>query len=118
MGTRSQQGNWNLNLKQFLSKYPLSVDNSFLGFALKSSQNETTLQKISMAYVHGKPSEFKIHKNFIKAIYKQMRIHTALSTGELKKDLPFIVNHENLNLTGITQLLGKSKVWDYLTKTI
>lgn len=32
------------------------------------------------------------------------------STGELKKDLPFIVNHENLNLTGITQLLGKSKV--------
>lgn len=38
----------------------LSVDNSFLGFALKSSQNETTLQKISMAYVHGKPSEFKV----------------------------------------------------------
>ena len=39
----------------------LSVDNSFLGFALKSqSQNETTLQKTSMAFVHGKPSEFKV----------------------------------------------------------
>jgi len=32
------------------------------------------------------------------------------STGELKEDLPFIVNHENLNLTGITRLLKKSKV--------
>lgn len=32
------------------------------------------------------------------------------STGEVKKDLPFIVNHENLNLTGIRRLLRKSKV--------
>lgn len=38
----------------------LSVDNSFLGFALKSSQNETTLQKTSMAFLHGKPSGFKV----------------------------------------------------------
>lgn len=111
MGTRSQQGNWNLNLKQFLSKYPLSVDNSFLGFALKSSQKETTPEKTSMAFVHGKPSEFKVHKNFLKAIYTQMRIHTALSTDVLKKDLPFIVNHENLNLTGIRRLLRKSKLF-------
>ena len=31
-------------------------------------------------------------------------------TGVLQKDLPFIVNHENLNLTGIRRLLRKSKV--------
>lgn len=33
------------------------------------------------------------------------------STGEVKKYLPFIVNHENLNLTGIRSLLRKSKVY-------
>ena len=38
----------------------LSVDNSFLGFALKSLQNKTTPQKLSMAFVHGKLSEFKV----------------------------------------------------------
>ena len=31
-------------------------------------------------------------------------------TGVLKKGLPFIVNHENLNFTGIRRLLRKSKV--------
>ncbi|KAJ7372897.1 Alpha-1,6-mannosylglycoprotein 6-beta-N-acetylglucosaminyltransferase A [Desmophyllum pertusum] len=110
MGERSQQGNWNLKLKQFLSKYPLSVDNSFLGFALKSTRNETTPQKTSMAFVHGKPSEFNAHKSYLKAIYKHTRIHTALSTGGVKIDLPFIVNHGNINLTSIRRLLRKSKV--------
>ena len=32
------------------------------------------------------------------------------STGDVKKYLPFIVNHENLNLTDIRSLLRKSKV--------
>ena len=37
MGTRSQQGNWNLNLKQFLSKYRECLANLLVpGFPLQS----------------------------------------------------------------------------------
>ena len=37
MGTRSQQGNWNLNLKQFLSKYRECLANLLVpGFPFQS----------------------------------------------------------------------------------
>lgn len=110
MGERSHQGNWNLNLKQFLTKYPLSVDNSFLGFAVKRPQNETVPKKTSMAFAVGGVKQFSAHKHFLRAIYKYIRIHAAVSAEEGKMDLPFIINHGNINSTAIGQLLQRSKL--------
>ena len=50
----------------------LSVDNSFLGFALKSLQNETTLQRTSMAFLHGKLSELKVSEPNQYRIYENV----------------------------------------------
>ncbi|CAH3154055.1 unnamed protein product [Porites evermanni] len=110
MGERSHQGNWNLNLKQFLTKYPLSVDNSFLGFAVKHPQNETVPKKTSMAFAVGGVKQFSAHKHFLRAIYKYIRIHAAVSAEEGKMDLPFIINHGNINSTAKGQLLQRSKL--------
>ncbi|XP_068688277.1 alpha-1,6-mannosylglycoprotein 6-beta-N-acetylglucosaminyltransferase A-like [Montipora foliosa] len=112
-GDQSQVGNWNLNLKQFLVKYPLSADNSFLGFAVRSLRNETLPSKSSMTFVDGDTArDFKAHKHYLKAIYKQTRMHSArLSTEGLKDDLAFIVNHANIELDTVKELLRKSKLF-------
>ncbi|PFX27445.1 Alpha-1,6-mannosylglycoprotein 6-beta-N-acetylglucosaminyltransferase A [Stylophora pistillata] len=96
-GGRSVWGNLNLLLPQFMTMYPHSPDNSFIGFAVPNKKHllQTTVTRIrTKALVYGKMPHF-------------------WEESELREyEVPdYIVNHGIVNITTLLSLFQSSKVF-------
>ncbi|KAL9958757.1 hypothetical protein ACROYT_G035815 [Oculina patagonica] len=120
-GGRSIWGNLNLLLPQFMTMYPHSPDNSFMGFAVPQKQHlvQTKEQRSrKMALVYGKLPHFWQDKtHYIDTIKKYFgEVHANIGTKnitELRKyDVPdYIINHGIVNISTLMNLFQSSKVF-------
>uniref|UniRef100_A0ABM5FME0 alpha-1,6-mannosyl-glycoprotein 6-beta-N-acetylglucosaminyltransferase n=3 Tax=Pogona vitticeps TaxID=103695 RepID=A0ABM5FME0_9SAUR len=118
-GYRTNWGYWNLSPKQFMTMFPHTPDNSFMGF-VSEELNETEKQLIksnkanSMAVVYGKEASiWKGKEKFLAILNKYMEIHgTVYYETQRPPEVPaFVKNHGLLPQHEFQQLLRKAKLF-------
>ncbi|XP_025783336.1 alpha-1,6-mannosylglycoprotein 6-beta-N-acetylglucosaminyltransferase B [Puma concolor] len=120
-GYRTNWGYWNLNPKQFMTMFPHTPDNSFMGF-VSEELNETEKQLIrggkasNMAVVYGKEASiWKLQgkDKFLGVLNKYMEIHgTVYYESQRPPEVPaFVKNHGLLPQPEFQQLLRKAKLF-------
>uniref|UniRef100_A0A8C2SII7 alpha-1,6-mannosyl-glycoprotein 6-beta-N-acetylglucosaminyltransferase n=1 Tax=Capra hircus TaxID=9925 RepID=A0A8C2SII7_CAPHI len=120
-GYRTNWGYWNLNPKQFMTMFPHTPDNSFMGF-VSEELNETEKQLIkdgkasNMAVVYGKEAsiwKFQGKEKFLSILNKYMEIHgTVYYESQRPPEVPaFVKNHGLLPQPEFQQLLRKAKLF-------
>ncbi|XP_037665894.1 alpha-1,6-mannosylglycoprotein 6-beta-N-acetylglucosaminyltransferase B [Choloepus didactylus] len=120
-GYRTNWGYWNLHPKQFMTMFPHTPDNSFMGFA-SEELNETEKQLIksgkasNMAVVYGKEASiWKLQgkEKFLSILNKYMEIHgTVYYESQRPPEVPaFVKNHGLLPQPEFQQLLRKAKLF-------
>ncbi|XP_042112247.1 alpha-1,6-mannosylglycoprotein 6-beta-N-acetylglucosaminyltransferase B isoform X1 [Ovis aries] len=118
-GYRTNWGYWNLNPKQFMTMFPHTPDNSFMGF-VSEELNETEKQLIkdgkasNMAVVYGKEASiWKGKEKFLSILNKYMEIHgTVYYESQRPPEVPaFVKNHGLLPQPEFQQLLRKAKLF-------
>ncbi|XP_054112504.1 alpha-1,6-mannosylglycoprotein 6-beta-N-acetylglucosaminyltransferase B isoform X2 [Callithrix jacchus] len=118
-GYRTNWGYWNLNPKQFMTMFPHTPDNSFMGF-VSEELNETEKQLIkggkasNMAVVYGKEANiWKGKEKFLGILNKYMEIHgTVYYESQRPPEVPaFVKNHGLLPQPEFQQLLRKAKLF-------
>ncbi|XP_051015076.1 alpha-1,6-mannosylglycoprotein 6-beta-N-acetylglucosaminyltransferase B [Acomys russatus] len=120
-GYRTNWGYWNLNPKQFMTMFPHTPDNSFMGF-VSEELNETEKQLIKdgkasdMAVVYGKEASiWKLQgkEKFLAILNKYMEIHgTVYYESQRPPEVPaFVKNHGLLPQPEFQQLLRKAKLF-------
>ncbi|XP_028399780.1 alpha-1,6-mannosylglycoprotein 6-beta-N-acetylglucosaminyltransferase A-like [Dendronephthya gigantea] len=116
---KSSYGKLSLNLRQFMTMFPHSPDNSFLGFvsgaAQRISKKSKTYAKRNMALVYAKlDSYWKVdNRAYLDKIHEYVEIHgTFTRTVAKSKYIPKdVINHGVVNRTTIEKLLQQSKVF-------
>uniref|UniRef100_A0A8C9DHZ6 alpha-1,6-mannosyl-glycoprotein 6-beta-N-acetylglucosaminyltransferase n=1 Tax=Prolemur simus TaxID=1328070 RepID=A0A8C9DHZ6_PROSS len=120
-GYRTNWGYWNLNPKQFMTMFPHTPDNSFMGF-VSEELNETEKQLIkggkasNMAVVYGKEASiWKLQgkEKFLGILSKYMEVHgTVYYESQRPPEVPaFVKNHGLLPQPEFQQLLRKAKLF-------
>lgn len=117
-GGRSPWGDLDLHLQQFMTMYPHSPDNSFLGFAVpRRKQRKTVKSARTAALVYGKdPAFWKDYGDYIDTVKKYFdEVHSTLGNTEeshRKYQVPeYVINHGIVNITTLIDLLESSKVF-------
>ncbi|XP_032858285.1 alpha-1,6-mannosylglycoprotein 6-beta-N-acetylglucosaminyltransferase B isoform X3 [Tyto alba] len=120
-GYRTNWGYWNLQPTQFMTMFPHTPDNSFMGF-VSEELNKTERQFIksnkvsSMAVVYGKEASiWKLQgkEKFLAILNKYMEIHgTVYYETQRPPEVPaFVKNHGLLPQHEFQQLLRKAKLF-------
>ncbi|XP_061866744.1 alpha-1,6-mannosylglycoprotein 6-beta-N-acetylglucosaminyltransferase B isoform X2 [Colius striatus] len=118
-GYRTNWGYWNLQPTQFMTMFPHTPDNSFMGF-VSEELNKTERQFIksnkvsSMAVVYGKEASiWKGKEKFLAILNKYMEIHgTVYYETQRPPEVPaFVKNHGLLPQHEFQQLLRKAKLF-------
>uniref|UniRef100_A0A7N5KMU4 alpha-1,6-mannosyl-glycoprotein 6-beta-N-acetylglucosaminyltransferase n=1 Tax=Ailuropoda melanoleuca TaxID=9646 RepID=A0A7N5KMU4_AILME len=118
-GYRTNWGYWNLHPRQFMTMFPHTPDNSFMGF-VSEELNETEKQLIkggkasNMAVVYGKEASiWKGKEKFLGILNKYMEIHgTVYYESQRPPEVPaFVKNHGLLPQPEFQQLLRKAKLF-------
>ncbi|XP_058140774.1 alpha-1,6-mannosylglycoprotein 6-beta-N-acetylglucosaminyltransferase B [Dasypus novemcinctus] len=120
-GYRTNWGYWNLNPKQFMTMFPHTPDNSFMGF-VSEELNETEKELVksgkagNMAVVYGKEASiWKLQgkEKFLSILNKYMEIHgTVYYESQRPPEVPaFVKNHGLLPQPEFQQLLRKAKLF-------
>ncbi|KAM4761728.1 alpha-1,6-mannosylglycoprotein 6-beta-N-acetylglucosaminyltransferase B isoform 3-T3 [Cyanocitta cristata] len=120
-GYRTNWGYWNLQPAQFMTMFPHTPDNSFMGF-VSEELNQTERQLIkankvsSMAVVYGKEASiWKVggKEKFLAILNKYMEIHgTVYYETQRPPEVPaFVKNHGLLPQHEFQQLLRKAKLF-------
>uniref|UniRef100_A0A3P9JUF7 alpha-1,6-mannosyl-glycoprotein 6-beta-N-acetylglucosaminyltransferase n=1 Tax=Oryzias latipes TaxID=8090 RepID=A0A3P9JUF7_ORYLA len=121
-GYRTNWGYWNLHGQQYMTMFPHTPDNSFMGFVAEEL-NETERLYIqrnkvnNMAVVYGKDaSMWKVSKDkekFLAVLNHYMEIHgTVYYETQRPPEVPaFVKNHGLLPQQELQQLLRKAKVF-------
>ncbi|XP_048869575.1 alpha-1,6-mannosylglycoprotein 6-beta-N-acetylglucosaminyltransferase B [Brienomyrus brachyistius] len=118
-GYRTNWGYWNLNTRQFMTMFPHTPDNSFMGF-VSEELNETEKLNIQrdkvddMAVVYGKEaSMWKGKEKFLQILHRYMEIHgTVYYETQRPPEVPaFVKNHGLLPQHELQQLLRKAKLF-------
>ncbi|XP_030646324.1 alpha-1,6-mannosylglycoprotein 6-beta-N-acetylglucosaminyltransferase B [Chanos chanos] len=118
-GYRTNWGYWNLNCKQYMTMFPHTPDNSFMGFVAEEL-NETEKLSIqrnkvnNMAVVYGKEaSMWKGKEKFLTILHRYMDIHgTVYYETQRPPEVPaFVKNHGLLPQNELQQLLRKAKLF-------
>jgi len=122
-GGRSIWGNLNLLLPQFMTMYPHSPDNSFMGFAVPQKQQSASMNEQKNrkhALVYGKLPEFWQGKtqyiDTIKKYFSQVHANIGnFNESELRRNgIPdYIINHGIVNISTLINLFQSSKVSDH-----
>ncbi|KAL9958747.1 hypothetical protein ACROYT_G035803 [Oculina patagonica] len=121
-GGRSPWGDLDLQLPQFMTMYPHSPDNSFLGFAVprRSQENKSHLngpETRKAALVYGKdPLFWKGYGYYINTVKRYFNdVHATLGgTNESQRQYgvpEYVINHGIVNITTLVNLLESSKVF-------
>ncbi|KAL4657929.1 alpha-1,6-mannosylglycoprotein 6-beta-N-acetylglucosaminyltransferase B-like [Arapaima gigas] len=117
-GYRSSWGHRKLDSKQYMTMFPHTPDNSFMGFVV-DELNETEKLDISrnkinnMTVVYGKEiSMWERKEHFFKVLHRHMEIHgTVYSTDHPYVVPAFVHNHGLLSQKDLQQLLKKAKLF-------
>ncbi|XP_061883000.1 LOW QUALITY PROTEIN: alpha-1,6-mannosylglycoprotein 6-beta-N-acetylglucosaminyltransferase B-like [Entelurus aequoreus] len=118
-GYRTDWGYWNLNARQYMTMFPHTPDNSFMGFVLEEL-NDTAKRSIqqnkvnNMAVVYGKEtSMWKGKEGFLQILNKYMEVHgTVYYETQRPPEVPaFVKNHGVLPQQELQQLLRKAKLF-------
>uniref|UniRef100_A0A8B9W2X1 alpha-1,6-mannosyl-glycoprotein 6-beta-N-acetylglucosaminyltransferase n=1 Tax=Anas zonorhyncha TaxID=75864 RepID=A0A8B9W2X1_9AVES len=120
-GFRTNWGYWNLHPSQFMTMFPHTPDNSFMGF-VSEELNKTERQLIksnkvgSMAVVYGKEASIwkpQGKERFLAILNKYMEIHgTVYYETQRPPEVPaFVKNHGLLPQHEFQQLLRKAKLF-------
>ncbi|CAL8273286.1 unnamed protein product, partial [Gadus morhua 'NCC'] len=116
-GYRTNWGYWNLNARQYMTMFPHTPDNSFMGF-VSEELNETEKRNIqqnkvnNMAVVYGKEaSMWKGKEGFLQILHRYMEVHgTVYYETQRPPEVPaFVKNHGLLPQHELQQLLRKAK---------
>uniref|UniRef100_A0A671K6T3 alpha-1,6-mannosyl-glycoprotein 6-beta-N-acetylglucosaminyltransferase n=1 Tax=Sinocyclocheilus anshuiensis TaxID=1608454 RepID=A0A671K6T3_9TELE len=116
-GYRTNWGYWNLNCKQYMTMFPHTPDNSFMGFVTEEL-NQTERFKIkrdkvnNMAVVYGKEASMWKEK-LLTILHRYMDIHgTVYYEAQRPPEVPaFVRNHGLLPQQELQQLLRKAKLF-------
>ncbi|XP_072539488.1 alpha-1,6-mannosylglycoprotein 6-beta-N-acetylglucosaminyltransferase B-like [Salminus brasiliensis] len=120
-GYRTNWGYWNLNSRQYMTMFPHTPDNSFMGF-VSEELNETEKRSIqqnkvkNMAVVYGKEaSMWKLQgkEKFLQILHRYMEVHgTVYYETQRPPEVPaFVKNHGLLPQQELQQLLRKAKLF-------
>lgn len=120
-GYRTNWGYWNLNTRQFMTMFPHTPDNSFMGFVAEEL-NDTEKHNIrenkvkNMAVVYGKEaSMWKLQgkEKFLEILHRYMEVHgTVYYETQRPPEVPaFVKNHGLLPQQDLQQLLRKAKLF-------
>ncbi|KAM8946231.1 alpha-1,6-mannosylglycoprotein 6-beta-N-acetylglucosaminyltransferase B [Pelodytes ibericus] len=120
-GYRTNWGYWNLHPKQFMTMFPHTPDNSFMGF-VTDELNETDRQQVAlnkvrnMAVVYGKEAamwKLQGKEKFLAVLHKHMEVHgTVYFETQRPPEVPaFVKNHGLLPQQDLQQLLKKAKLF-------
>uniref|UniRef100_A0A671YU04 alpha-1,6-mannosyl-glycoprotein 6-beta-N-acetylglucosaminyltransferase n=1 Tax=Sparus aurata TaxID=8175 RepID=A0A671YU04_SPAAU len=118
-GYRTNWGYWNLHGQQYMTMFPHTPDNSFMGFVAEEL-NETERLNIqrnkvnNMAVVYGKEaSMWKGKEKFLTILHRYMDIHgTVYFETQRPPEVPaFVKNHGLLPQQELQQLLRKAKLF-------
>uniref|UniRef100_A0AAQ4PPK5 alpha-1,6-mannosyl-glycoprotein 6-beta-N-acetylglucosaminyltransferase n=1 Tax=Gasterosteus aculeatus aculeatus TaxID=481459 RepID=A0AAQ4PPK5_GASAC len=120
-GYRTNWGYWNLRGQQYMTMFPHTPDNSFMGFVAEEL-NETERLNIqrnkvnNMAVVYGKDaSMWKVSgkEKFLAILHRYMEIHgTVYYEAQRPPEVPaFVKNHGLLPQQELQQLLRKAKLF-------
>uniref|UniRef100_A0A671VFI9 alpha-1,6-mannosyl-glycoprotein 6-beta-N-acetylglucosaminyltransferase n=1 Tax=Sparus aurata TaxID=8175 RepID=A0A671VFI9_SPAAU len=120
-GYRTNWGYWNLNARQYMTMFPHTPDNSFMGF-VSEELNETEKRSIqqnkvnNMAVVYGKEaSMWKVQgkEGFLQILHRYMEVHgTVYYETQRPPEVPaFVKNHGLLPQHELQQLLRKAKLF-------
>ncbi|KAF7711064.1 hypothetical protein HF521_000075 [Silurus meridionalis] len=120
-GYRTNWGYWNLNTRQYMTMFPHTPDNSFMGF-VSEELNKTEKHKIqqnkvkNMAVVYGKEaSMWKLQgkEKFLEILHRYMEVHgTVYYETQRPPEVPaFVKNHGLLPQQDLQQLLRKAKLF-------
>ncbi|XP_072339424.1 alpha-1,6-mannosylglycoprotein 6-beta-N-acetylglucosaminyltransferase B-like isoform X3 [Scyliorhinus torazame] len=118
-GYRTNWGHWNLNPKQYMTMFPHSPDNSFMGFVAEILNNteKKAIQSSkvnNMAVVYGKDANmWKGKAKYLEVINKYMEIHgTVYYQTHWPPEMPmFVKNHGLLPQHELQRLLRKAKLF-------
>ncbi|XP_055971388.1 alpha-1,6-mannosylglycoprotein 6-beta-N-acetylglucosaminyltransferase B isoform X2 [Sorex fumeus] len=118
-GYRTSWGYWSLRPKQFMTMFPHTPDNSFMGFVLEElsgpeRQLVTGAKSSTMAVVYGKEASiWKGKEKFLGILNKYMEIHgTVYYESQRPPEVPaFVKNHGLLPQPEFQQLLRKAKLF-------
>ncbi|XP_019905431.2 alpha-1,6-mannosylglycoprotein 6-beta-N-acetylglucosaminyltransferase B isoform X3 [Esox lucius] len=120
-GYRSNWGYWNLNTRQYMTMFPHTPDNSFMGF-VSEELNDTEKRSImlnkvnSMAVVYGKEaSMWKLQgkEGFLQTLHRYMEVHgTVYYETQRPPEVPaFVKNHGLLPQHELQTLLRRAKLF-------
>ncbi|XP_075925947.1 alpha-1,6-mannosylglycoprotein 6-beta-N-acetylglucosaminyltransferase B-like [Petromyzon marinus] len=113
-GFKSEWGHWNLQPQQYMTMFPHTPDNSFLGFVSEvvSEKKKVTIPKDDhMAMVYGKKDEmWKGKEQYLKVISRHMAVHGTVG-GSLTSLPKFVHNHGLLSQRDIQLLLRRAKMF-------
>uniref|UniRef100_A0A672F3Y6 alpha-1,6-mannosyl-glycoprotein 6-beta-N-acetylglucosaminyltransferase n=1 Tax=Salarias fasciatus TaxID=181472 RepID=A0A672F3Y6_SALFA len=118
-GYRTNWGYWNLHGQQYMTMFPHTPDNSFMGFVAEEL-NETERLNIqrnkvnNMAVVYGKEANmWKGKENFLSILHRYMDVHgTVYYETQRPPEVPaFVKNHGLLPQQELQQLLRKAKLF-------
>ncbi|XP_075133520.1 alpha-1,6-mannosylglycoprotein 6-beta-N-acetylglucosaminyltransferase B [Leptodactylus fuscus] len=120
-GYRTNWGYWNLHPKQFMTMFPHTPDNSFMGF-VTDELNETERQQVAqnkvrnMAVVYGKEAamwKLQGKEKFLAVLHRHMEVHgTVYFETQRPPEVPaFVKNHGLLPQQDLQQLLKKAKLF-------
>uniref|UniRef100_A0A8C2FQA9 alpha-1,6-mannosyl-glycoprotein 6-beta-N-acetylglucosaminyltransferase n=1 Tax=Cyprinus carpio TaxID=7962 RepID=A0A8C2FQA9_CYPCA len=118
-GYRTNWGYWNLNCKQYMTMFPHTPDNSFMGFVTEelnqTEQFNIKRDKVNnMAVVYGKEaSMWKGEEKLLTILHRYMDIHgTVYYEAQRPPEVPaFVRNHGLLPQQELQQLLRKAKLF-------
>ncbi|CAB1454934.1 unnamed protein product [Pleuronectes platessa] len=119
-GYRTNWGYWNLNARQYMTMFPHTPDNSFMGF-VSEELNETEKRSIqqnkvnNMAVVYGKEASMwkQGKEGFLQILHMYMEVHgTVYYETQRPPEVPaFVKNHGLLPQHELQQLLRKAKLF-------
>ncbi|KAJ8019701.1 Alpha-1,6-mannosylglycoprotein 6-beta-N-acetylglucosaminyltransferase A [Holothuria leucospilota] len=117
-GYKSSWGKWNLVPRQFMTMFPHTPDNSFMGFVVEHYSPENlrpTTQRQNKALVYGKdPLMWRDANTFLNTIHAKFDIHgTVYSNGsEADHFIPsYVHNHGIVSGSRIQELLQETKLF-------
>ncbi|CAN0395147.1 unnamed protein product [Lampetra planeri] len=117
IGLKSAWGSWGLQPQQYLTMFPHTPDNSFLGFvsAIPEEEEAAEMQKDNrMALVYGKAEYmWQGKESYLRVIAEQMDLHATVyqPPGAVSTLPAFVTNHGLLAQPQLQALLHRAKLF-------
>ncbi|XP_031574835.1 alpha-1,6-mannosylglycoprotein 6-beta-N-acetylglucosaminyltransferase A-like isoform X2 [Actinia tenebrosa] len=115
---RSTWGGENLHLRQFMTMFPHTPDNTFLGFVVEVAMDKvnpvkTEPGKKPIGLVYGKDARFWMFKEkYLEVLSKYLDLHGTVAGARVRTFVPsYVTNHRIMNGRDYQELLSKTKIY-------